>query len=81
MDTYSWLSIIGAGAWTYPLGVAIHRVAVKPKIRISPGENVQIGYTGLGPIVNLHCAISTRRKDALIERIEAVQIIIISHGQ
>lgn len=71
MSTFDIMAMVGAAAWLYPAGVWIRKLILKPKIRITPADTVEIGYTNFGPILNLQCAISTERKEALIERIEA----------
>lgn len=71
LTTFEILAIIGALSWLYPIGFLIYSLVVKPRIRISPAETIQIGYTTLGPVLNIQCAISSERKTALVERIEA----------
>ena len=43
-----------------------------PKIIVVPDTTVSIGYTVLGPIFNLNVAVSSERKDAILDKIEVV---------
>lgn len=63
-------AFVGAAAWLYPLYVIIKKELTKPIIKLIPTATIEMGYTTLGPIINLSCAISTEKKDAIIERIE-----------
>ncbi len=63
-------AFVGAAAWLYPLSVLLNRWLTKPKIRLNPTDTIEMGYSSLGPIMNLTCAIMTEKRDAIIERIE-----------
>ncbi len=69
MNVYEFASILGAAAWSYPISVLIYRKLIRPRIRLMPADSSELGYTAFGPIFNIQCAISTDKKDALIERI------------
>lgn len=71
MNGYEMAAIAGALSWAYPIGVWIHRIFQKPSIRIIPAEYAEIGYTHFGPLLNFRCAITTEKKDAVIERLVA----------
>lgn len=69
MTGFDWAAIIGAAAWLpQVLGWGARRLAT-PRLRVIPGRSPELGYTSLGPIFNLPCAISAERKDAVIERV------------
>lgn len=74
MDTTFILALIGAFAWLPQIISWIHNFFVKPKLRFVPEEISEIGYTFFGPIFNQSFAISTERKDSLIEKV-AVSIV------
>lgn len=63
-------AFVGAAAWLYPLSVLLNNWLTKPKIRLSPTDTIEMGYSALGPFMNLTCAIMTEKRDAIIERIE-----------
>lgn len=63
-------SFVGAAAWLYPIYVTISKKLTKLKIKLTPIDTIQLGYTTLGPIINMSCAISAEKRDAIIERIE-----------
>lgn len=69
MTSIEIVAYIGALAWLpHILGWA-YREVVKPQIRVSCALTAEVGYSTLGPIVNINLAISTERRDALIEKI------------
>ena len=63
------LALLGALSWLPQLISWINSLFMKPELRFVPDETTEIGYTTFGPILNQYFAISTSRKDALIERI------------
>jgi len=75
MDSTFVVAVIGAAAWLPQIISWIGNLFIKPKLRFVPEETSEIGYTFFGPIYNQSFAISTSRKDALIEKI----IMIIFH--
>ncbi len=56
---------IGAAAWL----PQIYRWFARPKVDITSAATVEIGYTTFGPVVNLSCAISAERRDAVIKQL------------
>ncbi|MFO1503493.1 MAG: hypothetical protein U1F39_06720 [Steroidobacteraceae bacterium] len=60
------VAIVGALAWL----PYIIRLFLKPRVTIIPGGTIEIGFTGLGPIVNPSLAFRTEHKDALVAAIE-----------
>lgn len=71
MTAFDWIAIVGAASWVPQVTRWVARKFTKPKVRVIPARAPEIGYTSLGPIFNLPCAISADRKDAVIERITA----------
>lgn len=65
------IGIIGAAAWLPQIGGWIYSAFSRPKIDLVPAPLPQVGYTCLGPIFNLTCAISASRKDAIISKMTA----------
>jgi hypothetical protein len=60
---------IGAAAWLPQIIGWVYKAFVKPQVHLVPAHTLEIGYTSLGPIFNLGCAISASRRDAVIEKI------------
>jgi hypothetical protein len=69
LGAYEWIAIIGAAAWVPQIGAWLVRWLTNPKVKLIPGPQPEIGYTALGPILNLTCALSASNKDAVIEGI------------
>lgn len=65
------VAIIGAAAWLPHFISWLYFWLVKPKLRFVPEYFTEIGYAFLGPIFNQSFAISSSRKDALVEKITA----------
>lgn len=63
---------LGAAAWVPQIITWIYKLFVKPKIRLVLGDSAEIGYSMFGPIVNMNCAISVEKRDALIRKMEIV---------
>jgi len=66
----AWAAILGAAAWIPQVVTFLFRMFAKPSLQFLPSSTVEIGYTSYGPILNPGFAISTKRKDALIEKIK-----------
>lgn len=58
---------IGAAAWAPQIATWIYNAVAKPKLTIVSASTVEIGFTFFGPILNTTLAISSERRDALIE--------------
>lgn len=69
MTAIEWAAIIGAAAWLPHIGTLVVRWLTKPRVKLIPGPQPEIGYTALGPILNFTSALSAERKDAVIESI------------
>ena len=68
------LALLGALAWLPQIIYVIYKWLVRPQLRFVPENTTEIGYSSFGPIINQTFAISSSRKDALIERISLVVI-------
>lgn len=64
------ISIIGAAAWIPQLIATIVGFMKKPLITISPVNHTDIGFTELGPIINVKVAITSDNADTVIDLIE-----------
>ena len=65
-----WLSAIGALAWLPQLFQWIKEYFTKPKLTIVSGNQIEIGYTSFGPIINLSLAILSEKKKAIVNKID-----------
>ncbi|MHC4620302.1 MAG: hypothetical protein ACYTEQ_21345 [Planctomycetota bacterium] len=74
MEATTLIAVVGAAAWVPQIISWVNSWLAKPRLRFVPGEVTEIGYNALGPIFNHNFAISTSRKDALVERIRAVVV-------
>lgn len=69
MTWIGWVAIVGAAAWVPQTIYFIYRIFAKPKLNFILEPTVEIGYTFFGPIINPSFAISSSRKDALLEKV------------
>ena len=60
---------IGAAAWAPQITAWAYRRFAKPRVRLIPQASVELGYTTFGAIFNVRFAMSTKGKDAVVERI------------
>lgn len=68
------VSVIGAAAWIPQLVMLGKAWLAKPRLTIATSRVCEIGFTELGPIINIKVAISTDEKPALITSVSlAVQ--------
>lgn len=63
---------IGAAAWLPQIISWAYKSYSKPSLKLITSPTFQLGYTTLGPIINLTCSISAETRDALIEKIEII---------
>jgi hypothetical protein len=63
---------IGAAAWLPQIGTLVYRRIVRSRVRILPERQVEIGYTILGPIVNIRLAFATATKDAVLDHVNVL---------
>lgn len=71
------VAYIGAAAWAPQILSWIYNAVSKPKLTIVSARTVEVGFSMFGPIVNATLAISSERRDALIEKIT----LLITHQQ
>ena len=69
MDLTLLIALVGAAAWLPQIFLWAYKWLVKPQLRFAPENISEIGYTSFGLILNQTFAISTSKKDALIEKI------------
>ncbi|MAU40259.1 MAG: hypothetical protein CMF31_01425 [Kordiimonas sp.] len=74
MTATEWMGVIGAAAWTPHLWLLIKKIVEKPSIQIITSQNVELGYTILGPIFNFHLAFAIQNKDIVATSLQ-VRII------
>ncbi|MCD1212891.1 hypothetical protein B4946_16295 [Vibrio cholerae] len=60
------IAVLGALAWTPHLVSIVKNHYTKPKVRIITSRTAEVGFTSLGPILNLHLAFSVERKDIVV---------------
>lgn len=60
---------IGAAAWLPQIGRFIYRKYAVARVRILPERSIELGYTSLGPILNVRLAFATDVKDAVLDRV------------
>lgn len=63
------VAYIGAAAWVPQIAYLIYKASITSKVLIVPDDEVSIGFTRFGPIFNLNLAVSTKRKDIIINQI------------
>lgn len=59
-------AVVGALAWIPPIFVAVRGWLKKARIRVITQPTPEVGYTALGPILNLRVAITVEHKDIVI---------------
>jgi hypothetical protein len=62
-------AVLGALAWLPHLIRLLKETVTRPEVRVIVPRTAEIGYTSLGPIVNLRIAFSVRRRDLVISSI------------
>lgn len=60
------VAVVGALAWIPPIFVALRSWLTKPRIRVITQPTPEIGFTSLGPILNLRIALTVAHKDIVI---------------
>lgn len=64
-----WLGIIGTFAWIPQIIKWIKEYFKKPKLTIVSGEQIEIGFTSFGPIINVSLAFLSETKKSLIHKL------------
>lgn len=59
-------AVVGALAWIPPIFVAVRAWITRPEIRVITQPAPEIGFTTLGPILNLRIALTVTHKDIVI---------------
>ncbi len=59
-------SVVGALAWIPPIFVAVRAWITRPEIRVITQPAPEVGFTTLGPILNLRIALTVTHKDIVI---------------
>jgi hypothetical protein len=67
MTTIDTLAIIGALAWIYPLAQWLNDKLLRTELDIIMHKELEVGYSVLGPIINLNIAFSASKDDAFIK--------------
>ncbi len=70
MSAIEIVAYIGAAAWLPHVITWIYRSLIGPALRLVPGSNLMLSYMTKGSTVILNCSISTKRKNALIDKIK-----------
>lgn len=65
MDIYDWAAILGALSWAVPIFQLIKEHFKRPKIMIIPND-IELGFTSLGPILNPNLAFLVKNGDLVI---------------
>lgn len=61
---------IGAAAWVPVVIAWLNRVFTKPKLRIVPDQQFELGFTSLGPIFNLRLALFVENRAIVIDDVK-----------
>lgn len=64
------LALVGALSWLSILSNIIIKLVIKPSLEIISDNEIELGYTTLGPIFNLHLAFIVENKKALIRKVD-----------
>jgi hypothetical protein len=70
---------IGAAAWLPQIGSWIYARVVHPRVGMMPAASFELGYTTLGPVINLQIAFTCDSRDAILERVE--MLLTHEHGE
>ena len=62
-------AVIGALAWIPPIFVGVRSWVTRPSIRVITQPAPEVGYTALGPIINLRIALTVTHKDIVVTSI------------
>jgi hypothetical protein len=65
-------AVVGALAWIPPIYTGVRTWLTKPSIRVITQPNPEVGYTTLGPILNLRVALTVVHKDIVVTGIRLV---------
>jgi hypothetical protein len=65
-------AIVGALAWIPPIFIAVRGWLTRPQVRVITQPSPEIGFTTLGPILNLRIALTVTHKDVVITGIRLI---------
>jgi hypothetical protein len=65
-------AVVGALAWIPPIFVGVRAWLTKPSIQVITQPRPEVGYTTLGPILNLRVALTVIHKDVVITGVRLV---------
>lgn len=66
VDFIDGIAVLGALAWTPHLISIVKSHYTKPEVGIITSRTAEVGFTTLGPILNLHLAFSVEHKDLVV---------------
>jgi hypothetical protein len=73
MDAQTWtliISLVGAAAWIPHLLFMLKKWLTKPVLTIMPSSTCEVGFTQLGPVLNIRMAITADHQSILVDGIE-----------
>jgi len=70
LKPFEWIALIGAFAWLPHLISFIKIALSRPEVRIITEKIVELGFTTLGPILNIRMAFAVKNKDIVISGIK-----------
>jgi hypothetical protein len=63
---------VGAAAWLPQIIGWIHRILVQPVVTLVVDQYAEVGFTTLGPILNVKMAFSAENKDVIVDGFELI---------
>jgi len=72
MNEMDWVAIVGAAAWAPQIISWIYKFFTKPTLSIYLHSEPEVGYTSLGPIFNIRCALLSKHKDAVLNKFSVI---------
>lgn len=70
VKSFEWIALAGALAWLPYIFTFLKDIFLKPKVRIITAKKAELGFTTLGPILNLRVAFAVENKDIVISGIK-----------
>lgn len=69
MDVMNVVAVVGAAAWTPQIIGWMYRFLAKPELSLYLHSQAEIGYNFLGPIFNIRCALLSKTKDVVLNKV------------
>jgi hypothetical protein len=69
MTGFDIAAIVGALAWIPPVVIFVRGRIVTPVVEVITPRTIELGFSTFGPIINLHVAFVTSRKDLVVSDI------------